>query len=665
MKTTLLVLSFLFLLLDLNARIIYLEPVRDAKNVSIENNIIIGFDEEIKNTGLNSVIIVSGSKSGIHSGEIILTADRKKLIFNPDKPFHFDEKVEIILKTPKTQKTTDNKLFYSFQTQAVKPDWEFKDSFMSELGKSFNEVSFNNSDSPGLPILNVVESNNPSPGNLMLGNFPFGPTPYTPYRLIANNSGEFTYFKQGTTWQMDYRRQGDNIFTFGANSKFYVEDSQHNLIDSFVCGNGYPTDLHDFKVLENGHVLMVGLDRQIIDMSQIVSGGNPSALVIGLVIQELDENKNVIFQWRSFDHIAITDAEHEDLTAPTVDYVHVNAIDLDFDGNILISSRHLSEITKISRTTGEIIWRLGGVGNQFTFVNDSIGFSYQHHIRRIPNGNITLYDNGNFRSTSFSRAVEYQLDEQNKIATLVWQFRHTPDIEGFAMGSVQRLKNGNTLIGWGSANPSFTEVTPSGDIALEMDLPADMFTYRIFRDEAGLTLNLKLAIEGLYDTLNNKLNVSDTVTAYLRSSDAPFPVVDSAKSVIDSETLTGNFEYNVVSSGTYYIIIKHRNGIETWSKAGGESFSQGGVYLYDLTGVRTQAYGRNMVKLGEIYCIYSGDVNQDGNIDLEDVNLVHNDILNFTSGYADSDVTGNGVCELYDLIFTYNNSIKFVSVKRP
>ena len=247
----------------------------------------------------------------------------------------------------------------------------------------------------------------------------------------------------------------------------------------------------------------------------------------GLIIQEIDENKNVVFQWRSWDHFNIVDAIYENLTAPTVDYVHGNAIEYDNDGNIMISSRHLNEITKINRSTGDIIWRIGGVNNEFTFVNDTIPFHYQHHIRRIENGNVTLFDNGNFRTPSFSRAVEYTLDEVNKTATLVWQYRNTPDTYGAFMGSVQRLRNGNTLIGWGGTSPMLTEVTPSGTKALEISLPPGVFSYRAYRDEVVLTLNIKMAIQGFYNPSTNLLSINDTVRAYVRNSTSPFGIVDS------------------------------------------------------------------------------------------------------------------------------------------
>jgi len=141
----------------------------------------------------------------------------------------------------------------------------------------------------------------------------------------------------------------------------------------------------------------------------------------------------------------------------------------------------MDEITKIDRQTGEIIWRWGGKNNQFTFVNDTLHFLHQHAIRRLASGNVTLFDNGDFRYPILSRGVEYALDEQAKRATLVWQYRKTPDVYASAMGYVQRLPGGNSIIGWGATNPTLTEVTPDGHIALELAFPTGVYSYRAFR----------------------------------------------------------------------------------------------------------------------------------------------------------------------------------------
>ncbi|MBK8551934.1 MAG: aryl-sulfate sulfotransferase [Ignavibacteria bacterium] len=509
-------------------------------------------------------------------------------------------------------------------------------------------------------------SNNPSAGPIFINNFQ---TPnYAPHIIIANNDGTPFYYREFVGNAPEFKRQPNGLITYFSFSKgkYYAEDSDFNIVDSFYCGNGYSTDNHELKILNSGNALLMSYDRQPVDMSLLVAGGNPNATVIGLIIQEIDVNKNVVFQWRSWDHYEILDAYHVNFTLATVDAVHGNSIELDNDGTLLISARHLNEVTKISRQTGEMVWRMGGVNNEFTFLNDTIPFIYQHDVRRIANGNITLYDNGNFRTpVLFSRAVEYQVDEVNKTVNLIWQYRNNPDIHGPNRGSVQRLKNGNTLIGWGGTNPTLSEVTPAGNVVLEMSLPQSVYSYRAFRDEATFTLNVKLAIEGFYNSQSNTLNMKDTVRAYIRSSNTPYNIIDSAKSIVDSVNMTGNFQYYNISAGTYYISTKHRNGLETWSKAGGESFTSGGVYLYDFTVSDLSAFGNNLMLKGSKYCIYSGDINQDENIDLTDVITIANDAASFVTGYVNTDVNGDNISDLTDVLITFNNSSGFVSVIRP
>ena len=187
--------------------------------------------------------------------------------------------------------------------------------------------------------------------------------------------------------------------------------------------------------------------------------------------------------------------------------------------------RHLSSIVKINRETGDVMWILGGKQNGFTFINEHAAnaptyFSYQHNVSVLPNGNITLFDNGNQRTPSYSRGVEYKLDMQNMTATLVWEYRHTPDISTNAMGSVERLPNGNTIIGWGqlpagSTDPVFTEVHPDNSTALEFFLPAGQFSYRSYNYQwVSQTPAASATIEVLqYNTYKfNSLNDTTGIT---------------------------------------------------------------------------------------------------------------------------------------------------------
>ncbi len=181
----------------------------------------------------------------------------------------------------------------------------------------------------------------------------------------------------------------------------------------------------------------------------------------------------------------------------------------------------------------------------------------------------------------------------------------------------------------------------------------------------GTLLNLTVIPEAFYRILSNSLNMKDTVRAYLRNSTAPYSLVDSAKANIDSLTFTGAFSFKNMSSGNYYIQVKHRNCIETWSKAGGESFTSGVTKSYDFTGSASQAYAGNMILRGSKYCIYSGDPNQDGFINLSDVLLTYNASSAFTTGYVVTDINGDIAVDLSDVITCYNNSSNFVTKITP
>jgi len=478
----------------------YLDPVPNAIYVNSASNIIVRPNETINkhSLGENSILIY-GSKSGKHKFELITAESGKTIILDPVTDFEIGEVVTVEFTSRlKTLKGKNIEGFsYSFTTSHSLISSSSLEGLRNELpGHIFakllseNPIGENgsNDDTEDFPSISVTYSDNPSPGYLFLSNIVFNVSiPNTPHLLILNNDGSPFFSRQMNAQVFNFDKQPNGNYTYfkRISNIFYELDTAYNVIDSFYTGNGYLTDLHELRVLPNRHALLMSYDKQIVDMSLIVQGGNPQAQVTGLIIQEIDANKNVVFQWRSWDHFDIKDATHELLTGAQIDYVHGNAIELDNDGNLMISSRHMDEITKINRSTGSIMWRLGGKNNQFTFINDPERFSYQHDIRRIPNGNITLFDNGNYHSPNYSRVIEYSLDEVNRTATLVWQYRNTPEIYGSSMGSAQRLSNGNTLIGWGSTNPTLTEVRPDGSKALVMTFNTGIFSYRAFKYELG------------------------------------------------------------------------------------------------------------------------------------------------------------------------------------
>jgi len=177
-----------------------------------------------------------------------------------------------------------------------------------------------------------------------------------------------------------------------------------------------------------------------------------------------------------------------------------------------------------------------------------------------------------------------------------------------------------------------------------------------------LTLNVKALIQGFYDPLADKM-VSDTIRIYLRNSSSPYTKIDSARSVIDTNGIGSFIFSNAVNSVPYYIVIKHRNGLETWS-ATGNSFTSGNL-SYDFTLSSSQAYGNNQILRGTKYCIFNGDVNQDGTIDGSDASTIDNDAFNFATGYLVTDLNGDEIIDGSDAVIADYNVNNFVGVVRP
>jgi hypothetical protein len=327
--------------------------------------------------------------------------------------------------------------------------------------------------------------------------------------MILDNLGDPIFAREmSARMYLDFKLQPNGMRTYYDNfkKKHYALNQSYEIVDSFSC-DGYITDEHELFMLPNGHSFLLGTSLRVMDLSGIVDGGSPEASIQDMLIQEQDENHNVVFQWNTSEHFEVTDcSSNATLLKPVVDYAHCNSIDVDAEGNLLLSSRHMDEITKINYATGEIIWRMGGSrsrNNMFTFTNDTVGsftgFSQQHYVRWLPNGHLLMFDNGNLKNPPYSRVVEYEVDEVNYIVTKVWEYVPNPVIYTSAMGSAQRLLNGNTFIGWGINNQGFaaTEVTPAGQVVQEFSFPQGVHSYRAFKVTDAVSVDEAIAMPNI------------------------------------------------------------------------------------------------------------------------------------------------------------------------
>ncbi|MEO8512565.1 MAG: aryl-sulfate sulfotransferase [Ignavibacteria bacterium] len=565
--------------LSSNGLFSYIDPLPGAELINKQTSITFRTSEPLNDESLFrlNAINISGSIHQNYDFTITKLSSSNTYIIKPELNFINGEKVTVSfssrIKYSSGTKIEPCEISFNIKSAEipVNPLQGLVNEFPENVVSGMLKNNSQSDDPPLFPQITVTYNDNAATGILLLSNIVFDvQIPNTPYLLIIKNDGTPVFSRQMSGQIFNFDRQPNGNFTYfnRVGGKYYELDSSYTLIDSFYTGNGYFTDLHELRVLPNHHALLMSYDKEHVDMSLVIAGGNPNALVTGLIIQEIDENKNVIFQWRSWDHIQITDATHENLLTMDIDYVHGNALELDNDGNILLSSRHLDEITKINRSNASTIWRLGGKNNQFNFTNDPQKFSYQHGIRRLPNGHIIMFDNGNYHPSQISRSVEYILDENNMTATKFWEYSNNPSIFGSAMGFSQRLDNGNTLVSWGATNPTLTEVRPDGSKALEISFSTGVLTYRAFKYDLtnGVTgiqpVNNEIPLSyNLMQNYPNPFNPSTKIKFQLpKQGVAKIEVFDElgrlVKSLLNEDMQAGNYEIDFSSdnipSGIYF-----------------------------------------------------------------------------------------------------------------
>lgn len=482
----------------------YVFPNPNSKYVHPSSTIILRFENispyELMN--LSTIINVSGEKSGHHFGKTIIASDKRTLIFESEKSYELGEKVEVSIDPQLSEFNLNiikalNYEFTVLEEDIIKisfPDEE--DVILSGQKKSTADnipmIMSNGVSVPAdFPHVNITHNINPSSDYIFL-NSKSKPN----YNIIFNTSGAPVWYWKTPDERRDFKVQSNGFITmlirdgYGGSGLGHIAFTENfEFIKSMRASNGYTTDEHELFMLPDSGYFLIGRRSTIVDMSQYVTGGQIDAKVRETCIQEFTADDQLIFIWRAWDHFDIRDVELENLTGSLIRFPHMNSIYTDDDGHILLSSKRLSEFSKIHRQSGDFIWRMIGVpgnpNNDFQFVDDpENGFRNQHTIRSLGNNRYTIFDNGNLHDPPISRALEYEIDTIQMTATLVWEYRLDLD-NGLAynMGNTQRLPNGNTHINWagGNALPIATEVTPEGEKIFEMWFEDGYRCYRSFR----------------------------------------------------------------------------------------------------------------------------------------------------------------------------------------
>jgi hypothetical protein len=329
------------------------------------------------------------------------------------------------------------------------------------------------------PSFTVARSGPYAPGYVLVTKLPLNPlqTPLAP--VAVDRNGHVVWYAEGqASLYGDFKKQPNDTYSFGAFQQQGFPGSlsvTYDVVDPLGDPLGVytvpdidgGTDNHEFTILPDQDALMIGETARNLDTSIFDGGAN--TLVVEQTLWRIHPDGGVAFHWDAFDHtnLANLSPAFGNRAADPLDATHLNSFDVTPDGNYIASLRQMSQVLKIDAQTGNVLWTLGEHGD-FTFINDPLdGFSGQHYAHEVALDDVLLFDDGNEHQPPQTRVVEYRLDRTAMTATLVWSYQPTPMFFAFAMGSAQRLPNGNTLIAYGTMS-RIDEVDPTGHIVWQL-----------------------------------------------------------------------------------------------------------------------------------------------------------------------------------------------------
>jgi hypothetical protein len=338
---------------------------------------------------------------------------------------------------------------------------------------------------------------------------------------IMDDHGRPIWFRElpTTVFATDFRVQeyrGEKVLTWWEgeatnNGKGtgigYIANENYEIIATVQTPDtGEVLDLHEFTLTPQGTALVISYQQKKQDLSSV--DGDKDGTVLDSVVQEIDiATGKKLLDWSAVEHIPLTQSDNRARpgTDMAFDFIHVNSVGLDTDGNLLISAYAASTVYKVDRHTGEIIWRLGGRNSDFRL---GIGarFSWQHDVRAAGKNTYRVFDNATFNGLQGyeSRVAWIKIDPERGTASLVRQLTHPDLMSTLREGGSQSLPGGNTLVNWAAATPGrISEFSRDGKLLFDATFPFGPGTssYRAYRlDWDGKPLTKpKLLTEDLND----------------------------------------------------------------------------------------------------------------------------------------------------------------------
>jgi hypothetical protein len=277
----------------------------------------------------------------------------------------------------------------------------------------------------------------------------------------------------------------------GPSGTDYIYNDRYRQVATVRAGNGDATNFHEFLLIPGGDALILADTVRTANLTSIGLPAN-QRVIDGLVQEVNIKTGRVLFQWDSATHVPYADSYAPRPSSSSIpwDWFHINAVHIDTDGNLLVSSRNTWTVFKVDRRNGRIMWQLGGRHSSFTLraapgqVLDRDGkiFAWQHDPEPIDGGEYTIFDDesgGGSALLGSSRVVTVRLDLATRVATLVKSDSQPEGQVAQLMGNAQTTPGRDLFVGWGGL-PYISEFSPSGRLLFNAELPAGVSTYRAY-----------------------------------------------------------------------------------------------------------------------------------------------------------------------------------------
>ena len=312
----------------------------------------------------------------------------------------------------------------------------------------------------------IGNGSGPSPGYVVFAAAKYG--------LVIDNTGRVVWYHKFTNGPgLNFQAQPNGRFAArppnatGEVGTWVEIAPDGNVTRTLGCAHDFPPRMHDLIAEPDGSYWLLCDETRTRDLS--AQGASQQARVMGTDVQHRSSAGDLLFEWSPFDHFSVdlSVLDSVDRSGAVINWTHGNALDLDNDGNLLVSFRNLSEVDKIDTRSGAVVWRMGGTHNELAFVNSAVpAFVHQHGLRADGRGRILLLDNlGDPRG---SHAERYQIDESEMTAGLSASYGSPAGILARIGGSAQALPNGHTLVSFGNGN-GVEEYDAAGNVVWRLE----------------------------------------------------------------------------------------------------------------------------------------------------------------------------------------------------